>query len=216
MKYKNVLFDLDGTLTDPYIGITSSILHSLKYYPDIKTPERETLKPFIGPPLYASYMKYFGMDKKTAEEAVEHYREYYRVKGKLENELYFGIAELLSALKENGAYTVMATSKPEIFAREIAEHFGITDKLDLIVGSTLDGSLIEKSDIIAKAMRLGGFGAEGTVMIGDTVFDVEGARKNGVDAVAVTYGYGENEALASSGADALLDSVAALSEYLLG
>ena len=110
----------------------------------------------------------------------------------------------------------MATSKPEIFAREIAGHFGITDKLDLIVGSTLDGSLIEKSDIIAKAMRLGGFGAEGTVMIGDTVFDVEGARKNGVDAVAVTYGYGENEALANSGADALLDSVAALSEYLLG
>ena len=96
MIYKNVLFDLDGTVTDPYVGITSSILHSLKYYPHIKAPERECLKPFIGPPLYASYMKYFGMDEKTAHEAVEHYREYYAVKGKFENELYGGIKELLS------------------------------------------------------------------------------------------------------------------------
>jgi phosphoglycolate phosphatase len=109
----------------------------------------------------------------------------------------------------------MATSKPEIFARRIADHFGISESLDLIVGSTLDGSLIEKADIIAKAMRDGGFGAEASVMIGDTVFDIEGARKNGMSAVAVTYGYGENEALSNSEADAVLDTVSELSEYLL-
>lgn len=99
MNYKNIMFDLDGTVTDPYMGITNSILYSLKYYPDIEIPLRETLKPFIGPPLYASYMKYFGMDKQTATEAVEHYREYYSVKGKFENELYEGIPELLADLK---------------------------------------------------------------------------------------------------------------------
>lgn len=101
MKYKNILFDLDGTLTDPYMGITNSIYHSLIYYPHISVPKREELKPFIGPPLYASYMKYFSMDEKTAHEAVEHYREYYSEKGKLENLLYSGIKEFLySAVKQ--------------------------------------------------------------------------------------------------------------------
>ena len=215
MKYQNVLFDLDGTLTDPYIGITNSIIHSLKYYPGINVPERENLKPFIGPPLYASYMKYFGMDKKTAEEAVEHYREYSRVKGKLENELYGGITELLSLLKERGAKVAMATSKPKVFALEIAEHFGINNYLDHICGSTLDGSLIEKSDIIAKVMKECGYSKEDTVMIGDTVFDIEGAKTNGIASVAVTYGYGETEALFECGATATVESVKELTEFLL-
>lgn len=215
MKYKNFLFDLDGTLTDPYMGITNSIIHSLKYYPELNVPEREALKPFIGPPLYASYMKYFGMDKKTAEEAVEHYREYYRVKGKLENALYVGIPELLAKLKERGGKVAMATSKPEVFAKEIAQQFGISEQLDYICGSTLDGSLIEKSDIIARVMQDGGFSTEDTVMIGDTVFDIEGARVNGIASVAVKYGYGENEALEKCGATAVVDDVKALTEYLL-
>ena len=116
MKYKNFLFDLDGTLTDPYMGITTSILHSLTYYPHIAAPTREELKPFIGPPLYASYMKYFDMDEKTANEAVAHYREYYSVKGKFENALYEGIKELLCELKKRGAKIIMATSKPKVFA----------------------------------------------------------------------------------------------------
>ena len=215
MKYKNVLFDLDGTLTDPYMGITNSIIYSLKYYPDIEVPKREALKPFIGPPLYASYMKYFGMDKKTAEEAVEHYREYYRVKGKLENELYEGIPELLSALKERGAKVTMATSKPKIFAHEIAEHFGIKKYLDYICGSTLDGSFIEKHDIIARVMEIGGFSERETVMIGDTLFDIDGAKRNFIDSVAVTYGYGDTEALLNCGATATVGSVKELAEFLL-
>ena len=215
MKYKYVLFDLDGTLTDPYMGITNSIFHSLKYYPHINAPEREVLKPFIGPPLYASYMKYFGMDKKTAEQAVEHYREYYRVKGKLENELYDGIKALLEELKSCGARVVMATSKPKVFACEIAEHFEIMQYFDYICGSTLDGSFIEKADIIAHVMRECGFNNDDTVMIGDTVFDIEGAKANRIDSIAVRYGYGDIAALEKSGANAVLDSVKELRQYLL-
>lgn len=216
MRYKNVLFDLDGTITDPYMGITNSIFHSLTYYKDIPTPEREALKPFIGPPLYASYMKYFGMDIQTAHEAVEHYREYYRVKGMLENLLYPGIAELLAQLKKAGARVIMATSKPQVFAEKIAKHFGISDQLDMICGSTLDGSLIEKSDIIAKVLNELGIDPKECVMVGDTVFDIEGAKANGVFSVAVTYGYGERSALESSNATAIVDSVDQLSEFLLG
>ena len=215
MKYKNILFDLDGTVTDPYMGITSSILHSLKYYPDIPVPERESLKPFIGPPLYASYMKYFGMDEKTAHEAVEHYREYYSVRGKFENELYGGIEELLKALKQAGAKVALATSKPKIFAKQILEHFGISEYFDYVAGSTLDGSLIEKDDIIARLHEIAGFRESDTVMVGDTVFDIVGARKNYMDSVAVTYGYGENADLAAAEPTYICDSVRELGRILL-
>ena len=215
MKYKNILFDLDGTVTDPYIGITSSILHSLKYYPDIKVPEREALKPFIGPPLYASYMKYFGMDEKTAHEAVEHYREYYSVTGKFENELYSGIKDLLSALKENGMRVALATSKPEVFALQILEHFGISEYFDCVVGSTLDAKLIEKCDIIALVCRKAGFNAESSVMVGDTAFDVEGAKKNNMPSIAVTYGYGDIPSILGAEPDHLCGSVEELKRILL-
>ena len=216
MKYKNILFDLDGTLTDPYMGITNSILHSLTYYPDITPPEREFLKPFIGPPLYASYMKYFGMDEKTANEAVSHYREYYSVKGKFENEVYGGIIPLLKALKENGARVVMATSKPKVFASDIADHFGMTQYFDYICGSGLDGHLIEKADMLAHLMEVSGMAESETVMIGDTLFDVDGAKKNRIDCIAVTYGYGVKEELKKSSAIAVVDTVSELAEILLG
>ena len=215
MTYKNVLFDLDGTVTDPYTGITTSILYSLKYYPEIKVPEREALKPFIGPPLYASYMKYFGMDEKTAHEAVDHYREYYSVTGKFENELYSGIKELLSALKENGIKLALATSKPEVFARQILEHFGISQSFDCVVGSTLDARLIEKRDIIALVCKKAGFSADDSVMVGDTAFDIEGAKENNMASLAVTYGYGEISALKAAQPDFICDTIAQLTQLLL-
>ena len=215
MKYKNILFDLDGTLTDPYMGITNSIYHSLKYYPHIATPEREELKPFIGPPLYASYMKYFSMDEKTAHEAVEHYREYYREKGKLENLLYSGIKELLFELKGRGASVAMATSKPQLFAEQIAEHFGIKESLDYICGSTFDAKLIEKADIIRKVMGEMGYSANETAMVGDTAFDIEGAKQNGIASVAVSYGYGTENDLRNAEPDAICESVGELRSYFI-
>ncbi|MBR2473810.1 MAG: HAD hydrolase-like protein [Clostridia bacterium] len=215
MTYKNILFDLDGTVTDPYIGITSSILHSLKYYPDIKAPEREALKPFIGPPLYASYMKYFGMDEPTAHGAVEHYREYYSVTGKFENELYEGIKDLLFDLKRRGFKIALATSKPELFARQIIEHFGIADCFDYVLGSTFDAKLIEKGDIIALLCKKAGFETSRSVMVGDTEFDIRGAKENNMASIAVTYGYGELSALKEAQPDFICDTVGALRGILL-
>ncbi len=215
MKYKNVLFDLDGTLVDSYMGVTNAIYHSLTYYPHITPPEREQLRVFIGPPLYASYMKYFGMDEKTANEAVAHYREYYSVKGKLENTVYNGMMKLLSDLKDAGARVIMATSKPKVFANEIAEHTGMMQYFDYICGSGLDGHLVEKDELIAHLMEISGLKESESIMIGDTLFDVIGASKNRMDCIAVTYGYGKRDELENSSAIAVVNTVSELAELLL-
>ncbi len=215
MKYKNIFFDLDGTLVDSFAGVTNGIYHSLKFYPDIPVPEREALRVFIGPPLYDSYEKYFGMDSKTAIEAVARYREYYFEKGVNENTVFDGMLDLLSHLKENGARVIMATSKPEVFAVKIAESTGMKPYFDFIRGASLDGSLLKKEDIIADVIRTQGMDKKETVMIGDTLFDVEGAEKNGMDCIAVTYGFGKAEELEGSSAVAVADSVKELEELLI-
>lgn len=215
MSYKNVFFDLDGTLTDPYIGITNSILFSLEYYPEIVKPPRDALKPFIGPPLYASYMEFFGMDEPTACEAVEHYREYYRPKGVLECSLYDGISELLKNLKASGKNVYLATSKPEGFAIQILEHFGIKQYFDGIYGSTLDGSRVKKEDVLAYALTESKSEQMPSVMVGDTVFDVAGALKNEIPCIGVSYGYGEKDALSKAGAISVVSSANELQAILL-
>ena len=214
-RYENVLFDLDGTLTDPAEGILNSIRHSLTYYPEITVPNREILEKFIGPPLWESYVKYCGMDKKTAEEAVEHYREYFRPTGIFENKLYDGIPELLKALKESDVNIRLATSKPDVFARRILDHFGITEYFTSVRGSELDGSLVNKADVIARVMtENAGITASNTVMIGDTAFDIIGARANGIPAIGVTYGYGSSREIADAGAFMIVKTVGELSTVL--
>lgn len=215
MNCKNIFFDLDGTVTDPYIGITNSILFSLEYYPELAKPEREALKPFIGPPLYASYMEFFGMDEKTAHEAVEHYREYYRPKGVLECSLYDGMTELLKNLKASNKKIYLATSKPEGFAIQILEHFEIKQYFDGIYGSTLDGSRVKKEDVLAYALAESGAEPNLSVMVGDTVFDVTGALQNKIPCIGVSYGYGERDAIKESGAISVADSVSELQTLLL-
>ena len=215
-RYENILFDLDGTLTDPAEGILNSIRHSLTYYPEVKVPELETLKKFIGPPLWESYVKYCGMDKQTAEEAVEHYREYFRPTGIFENKLYEGIPELLAKLKEAGVKVRLATSKPDVFARQILDHFGITEYFTSVQGSALDGSLIKKEDVIAKIMtENAGITASNTVMVGDTAFDVMGAKANGIPAIGVAYGYGSGVEIAEAGAFMIVKSVEELAKIFL-
>ncbi len=215
-RYENILFDLDGTLTDPAEGILNSIRHSLTYYPEVKVPELETLKKFIGPPLWESYVKYCGMDKRTAEEAVEHYREYFRPTGIFENKLYDGIPELLKKLKEAGVKVRLATSKPDVFARQILDHFGITEYFTSVQGSALDGSLIKKEDVIAKIMtENAGITASNTVMVGDTAFDIIGAKANGIPAIGVTYGYGSGVEIAGAGAFMIVKSVEELAKIFL-
>ena len=213
--YQNILFDLDGTLTDPAEGILNSIRHSLTYYPEITVPETAILEKFIGPPLWESYVKYCGMDKTTAEEAVEHYREYFRPTGIFENKLYEGIPELLAALKEKGVNIRLATSKPQVFAERILEHFGIAEYFTSVQGSKLDGSIVNKEDIIRLIITENeGITASNTVMVGDTAFDIIGAKKNGIPAIGVAYGYGSKAELAEAKANMVTKTVEELTVLL--
>ena len=213
--YQNILFDLDGTLTDPAEGILNSIRHSLTYYPEITVPETAILEKFIGPPLWESYVKYCGMDKTTAEEAVEHYREYFRPTGIFENKLYEGIPELLAALKEKGVNIRLATSKPQVFAERILEHFGIAEYFTSVQGIKLDGSIVNKEDIIRLIITENeGITASNTVMVGDTAFDIIGAKKNGIPAIGVAYGYGTKAELAAAEANMITKSVEELTVLL--
>ncbi|MBQ9116164.1 MAG: HAD hydrolase-like protein [Clostridia bacterium] len=214
--YDNILFDLDGTLTDPAEGIINSILHSLTYFPEITAPSREFLQKFIGPPLAGSYMKYFGMDADTADIAVEKYREYFRPTGIFENKLYDGIKELLENLKASGRKVVLATSKPEVFAIQILEHFGLMGYFDVVCGSILDGTRVKKSDVIAYVLEQNPeFTAENTIMVGDTEFDILGAGENGLRAIGVQYGYGSGVELAAAGAFMVVKTVGELSDILM-
>lgn len=145
-------FDLDGTIIDPKIGITSSVAYALEKY-DIFVEDKDQLTTFIGPPLHESFCKYFGFSNMAAYDAVDKYREYYKDTGIFENYLYDGMAELLEGLQKAGVKIVMATSKPEIFARQIAEYFHIDSYFSCITGSELDGTRVAKNEVIACAME---------------------------------------------------------------
>ena len=215
MSFKNILFDLDGTITNSFEGIANSILHSLKYYPDIKTPDRETLLPFVGPPLTVSYSKIFGMDEATAREAVEHYREYYREKGILELSLYEGIGELLRELSEKGYRVILATSKPQVFAQRIIEHFGIAKYFHAVCGDTLDGRLGKKQDVIKKLIEENSLKKDETLMVGDTHYDIIGSKMNDIKCVCVTYGFGDPELNEQAEPFKTVNNVKELREFIL-
>ncbi len=213
-RYDTVLFDLDGTISDSGRGITNSVKYSLKKFGIVEN-DFEKLKRFVGPPLYASYEKYYGFSHEEALEAVEYYREYYNAGGIFELELYDGIIDLLKYLKASGKKIILATSKPEIYAEKIALHFGFKDYFDNISGALLDGSRIEKDDIIRYALeRVGVSVVSECIMIGDTSYDVLGAKAFGMDSIGVTYGYGSREELADAGATYIVDSTEEIKEIL--
>jgi phosphoglycolate phosphatase len=192
MKYSNILFDLDGTLTDPYRGITNSIKYSLKKLGIFEEDENK-LKLFIGPPLEKSFAKYFSFDKNTAQKAVEYYREYFSEKGMYENTLYNGIEHVLKELNNKNKKCIVATSKPEIFANRILEHFHIDTYFNYVVGSNLEGTFVEKEDIIKHILEKYTLNKKETIMIGDRKYDIIGANKNRIDSIGVLYGYGSKE-----------------------
>lgn len=204
MRY--ILFDLDGTLTDPAEGITNSVKYALSRY-GIEVGDNSELNCFIGPPLTDSFEKYYGFSHEKAVEAVEVYREYFRPKGIFENKLYDGIPELLSRLKAEGKKLIIATSKPEVFANQIAEYFGFDCWFDLIAGSTLDGSRVKKHDVIENAIERFGITDRGEcVMIGDRLHDIEGAKASGLMSIGVLWGYGSRDELEECGADRICES----------
>ena len=203
MKYSYCLFDLDGTLTDPGIGITNSVMHALKKY-GIEVEDRRELYSFIGPPLVDSFMKYYGFSEEQAYEAVEFYREYFRPTGIFENTVYEGIREMLGELKDRDVTVAMATSKPYEFAVRILEHFDLARYFDYVGGATMDGRISRKADVIAHLLdEIGEVDRASVLMIGDRENDIEGAQENGLKSLGVLWGYGSYEELTSAGADYL-------------
>ena len=210
-----VLFDLDGTLSDPKAGITRSIQHALRKR-GRPVPHADSLEPLIGPPLEHSFRSHFSMTPADARQAVEDYREYFAERGLYENELYPGIPELLAELRRAGLRLALATSKPTVFAERILDHFAIAPHFERVVGSFLDGRRVEKAEVIADALAaLPGVARGRALHVGDRRHDVDGARANGIGAVAVGWGYGTREELTQAEPRALVDSVPALRRFLL-
>lgn len=215
MRWRYLLFDLDGTLTDPMLGITRSVQYALHRF-GIEVDDLRTLCRFIGPPLKESFRDFYGMDDEQATRAVALTREYFAPRGIFENRLYEGIPELLTELQAAGCMLAMATSKPEPFARQIAEHFHLADRFALIGGATMDGTRTAKRDVVRHVLdALGVEDRTAAVMIGDRRYDIEGAAAEGIASIGVLWGYGSREELAAAGAGQIVGTIPELRALLL-
>lgn len=192
--YTTFLFELDGTVTDPKKGIVNSVLYALEKV-GIEELHVSELDSFIGPPIQQSFVERYNMNEGEVERAVFYFREYLKQRGLLENSVYEGIPNLLKQLKDTGNRLFIATSKPTIFARQVIEHFQLTNYFEDIIGSNLNGTRIKKEEIIAHILQQNeGLNKEEVVMIGDRKHDIIGANHNGIASIGVLYGYGsENE-----------------------
>ena len=207
-----LFFDLDGTLTDPYMGITSSILYALDRM-GMEKPERASLKRFIGPPLVPAFREFLGMTAEEAEQALLYYREYFSNTGLFENEVYPGIPEALDQLRRAGFLLCTATSKPEPFARRILEHFSLDGYFTVICGADMAGTRSTKAEVLRELFsrlsdQSGGVEPDKArcAMIGDRLHDAEGARETGIPSVGVLWGYGSREELTEAGCACLAET----------
>ena len=216
MAWDTILFDLDGTLTDPKEGITKSVAHALAHFGIQADPD--TLTGFIGPPLSESFPEFYGFDAAQTTLATEKFREYFSRQGWLENVPYPGMAELLRDLQAVGKQLVVATSKPEAFAVRILEHFGMAPYFAHICGAPMgDEKHAKKASVVADALRRAGVADKSVaVMIGDRRHDIAGAHANGLAAVGVLYGYGDRAEHLAAGAEHIAGSLADLRELLMG
>ena len=205
-----IFFDLDGTLTDPALGITNSFVYALKSF-GLEIPSYETLCTFIGPPLPDTFKNLLGFSEEKAAEGVKKYREYFSEKGLFENSVYPGIPELLAKLKEAGKKMVVATSKPEVFSVKIIEHFGLTQYFENVCGSLMDESRSKKDQVIEYAIERNGIKDKSKIlMVGDRKHDILGAKKVGLKSCGVLFGYGSLEELQTAGADFIAENVSRL------
>ncbi len=222
--YHYILFDLDGTLTDPKLGITGCVQYALRKL-GMEAPDADALETFIGPPLMDSFREFCGLDEEKGAQAVAYYRERYAVDGLFENEAYPGIVQMLIRLQQAGCHLAVASSKPEVFVKKILEHFGMLSCFEVVVGSGLDGSRVRKEEVLEEALRqlLGervpaketSAYAEGVVMVGDRKFDIQGAKAYGIASVGVAYGYAAEGELEEAGADRIVKTVQELEEALI-
>ncbi|MBQ2326066.1 MAG: HAD family hydrolase [Clostridia bacterium] len=215
MDPKYILFDLDGTLTDPKEGITKSVAYALAQYGIIEDPDNLTR--FIGPPLHIAMHNWYGFDEEKAFEAVGHYRVYFSQKGIFENAVFDGVPEMLEKLKAKGKIISLCTSKPEIYARQILEHFDLMKYFDHVCGATMDGKRSLKTDVVTYAVETCGITDKSeAVMVGDRHHDIEGGKANGLPTVGVLFGYGSREELAEAGADVIAETIPELYDILKG
>lgn len=219
MRYTNVFFDLDGTITEPFMGITNGIIYALKSF-GIEVEDRNSLKSFIGPPLRVSFPEYFGFSKEETEKAVGLYREYYSVDGILENEIMPGMEKAFCELKEAGCSLYVATSKPELFAKQILENLKLEEYFDIIAGSSMDAKRDTKEEVLRYLLLKAGLDSEAeikkTVMVGDRMYDVCGAKAVGMDCIGVLFGYGSKEELLTAGARYIAKDAQEMTDIVLG
>lgn len=190
-NFEYILFDLDGTITDSGEGITKSVQYALKSF-GISVDNLEDLNKFIGPPLKDSFKKYYNFDDEKAELGLKKYREYYADKGIFENNLYDGIVELLDTLVKNNKKIILATSKPEVYAKQILKYFKIDKYFNFVAGSDFEETRVKKGDVIKYALE----GAKVSelskvIMVGDREHDIIGAKENNIKSIGVLYGYGD-------------------------
>lgn len=211
MRKKTILFDLDGTLTDSGEGIINCAQLALGHF-DLPIPDRKAMEVFIGPPLHEIFVK-FGVPKERAMEAVEVYRSRYNTVGKYENIPYPGIHDMLASLKAAGHRLLVATSKPEGLAKDIMAHFALDQYFDMICGASLDTSRSTKEQVIEYLLST--CPKDSTmVMVGDTHYDILGAKAHNIPAIGVSWGYGKVEDMQNAGAAAIAYSIKELEELL--
>lgn len=214
-KFNFILFDLDGTLSDPKIGITKSVQFALDRM-GIRIDNLDELDSFIGPPLQQSFSEYYSFDEAQTRKAITHYRERFSDVGMYENTLYDHIPTLLQELKEHGHTLIVATSKPTVFAEEILKYFNIHHHFDLVVGSNLDGTRTAKTEIIQYILDFyEQHSSEAFIMIGDRKHDIIGAHNTGIDSIGVTYGYGSEEEIKQINPTYQVSTVLELKKLLL-
>ncbi len=212
--FKYVLFDLDGTLTDSARGIKNCIKYSCERM-NLTIPSEEVLDTFLGPPLAEKYAEVFNLSKENAQKAVDIYRERFAPIGLFENDVYDGVTEMLEMLKNAGCILGVATSKPEIYAKKILDHFDLTKYFDVLVGSDLVGGKHDKTDVLKEAL-LKMQPTEKAIMVGDRCFDIESARILGVYSLAVTYGYGTDEEIRESKPDFAVNTPLEIADIIIG
>lgn len=217
--YQYALFDLDGTLTDPKLGICTCVQYALADA-GIEEPDLDVLEPFIGPPLQDSFQEFYQMTEEQAAKAVTKYRERFETKGLYENEIYPGIPDMLASAKQRGMKLGIASSKPTVFVEKILVHFQIREYFDVVVGSELDGSRSKKEEVVEEALKQlvtsGIKDYDKCVMIGDRRFDIEGAKAHAIKSIGVSYGYAGPDELENAGASYIANSVEELQRLLVG
>ena len=214
MKPRYIFFDLDGTLTDSGPGIVHSVAYALRKL-GVEPPEPEKLRPFIGPPLLWSFAHFYGFDEEKCREGVRLYREYFTAGGMFENSVYPGIPEALERLRAAGFRLAVATSKPELFSKQIISHFGLDGSFEAVCGAAMDETRTEKADVIRYALETLGVTAGESLMVGDREHDVLGAKAVGLSCVGALWGYGSREELTNAGASALAETPQEMTELIL-